>query len=847
MSAETGSSKDLLLRRVKVYILDEAWVDNGTGYCFGELNEDDTPFLVVRNEQNQDEVLLESKVEGNITFQRQQETLIVWTDLDGKNIALSFQEKEGCISLCDFIIKIQRSEFAPQISLVTVIATDSGNDITELITGPINYPPLEPKISDLPNIINILNENPNSSYQKQSIGEFLKKQNYLVKLIDIFNYCEKNHQIKNLHLLCNIIKILVLYNESSIIELILEDENLLGVVGILEYDSSFPEFKFNHRSFLKDDNKFKEVIKINNNYIKNLIKRTFKLQFLKDVVLSRLLDDPTFNLISTLIHFNQIEIIKFLEHGKFINKLFKIYSNGDETDINLKKDGIKLLYQFILIAKNLQSPQKTSFFKSLIKKGLFKTINFVIHDNSTEIKVIATEIIVTIIEHDVLLVNAKLDDGEDANNDNEIDESDDDYGYDPDEDEDEEDEDYKEGESDGDDEDDEAASDGDDEEADGESDEEHHDEKNGNDDVPKMDHVEDKEEHISIGNQELGTVDKNDEEDDDFYNSFERNEFTESFVGNEKITLSDDMTLLKILSNFLIEDNDNGLKMQAFEALKSLLDPFTSFQTNYLGQEDTTSLDYLNTTNYFNAFYSQVAKDLFKPLIDLIDGGSKGKSNANDSLFIYLIELIIFCSKDKVVSRSFFLENQILLGVNSLISSPNHNVQVKLTAIRCFKSIILLNDDYYTRYLISNNLFTEIFKFFDLNLSQSNLINSTVLDLIEIILIGLEKNNDKKNFKLLANHIVKNFKKSLDSINCISSGDDLIKFVEQELGSNISSSYIDPIHSNNINQEEVDDDDIMVNDNSSENSNNDNIENMSLKKKKSLKDKLTKFTSKFTK
>ena len=40
-----------------------------------------------------------------------------------------------------------------------------------------------------------------------------------------------------------------------------------------------------------------------------------------------------------------------------------------------------------------------------------------------------------------------------------------------------------------------------------------------------------------------------------------------------KLRLSDDMTLISILSKLLVGDKNIGLKMQAFEALKTLLDP----------------------------------------------------------------------------------------------------------------------------------------------------------------------------------------------------------------------------------------------------------------------------------
>lgn len=95
-------------RRVKVYLLQgEDWLDNGTGYCVGEI-DNGAPYFLVRNELDSEDVILKLFLEGSIQYQRQQETLIVWTDLSGKDLALSFKETEGCADLCEFIIKVQQ-------------------------------------------------------------------------------------------------------------------------------------------------------------------------------------------------------------------------------------------------------------------------------------------------------------------------------------------------------------------------------------------------------------------------------------------------------------------------------------------------------------------------------------------------------------------------------------------------------------------------------------------------------------------------------------------------------------------------------------------------------------------
>ncbi|XP_051945942.1 serine/threonine-protein phosphatase 4 regulatory subunit 3-B-like isoform X2 [Xyrauchen texanus] len=80
-------------RRVKVYTLNEdrQWEDRGTGHV-------DTlkgTSLSVTAETD-GSVLLESKINTNTAYQKQQDTLIVWSEAENYDLALSFQEKAGC-------------------------------------------------------------------------------------------------------------------------------------------------------------------------------------------------------------------------------------------------------------------------------------------------------------------------------------------------------------------------------------------------------------------------------------------------------------------------------------------------------------------------------------------------------------------------------------------------------------------------------------------------------------------------------------------------------------------------------------------------------------------------------
>ncbi|KAK6457871.1 component of IIS longevity pathway SMK-1-domain-containing protein [Scheffersomyces xylosifermentans] len=701
-------------RRVKVYLLQgEDWLDNGTGYCVGEIdNESKAPYFLVRNELEAEDVILKSYLEGSIQYQRQQETLIVWTDLSGKDLALSFQETEGCADLCEFIIKMQQDNYSPNISLYYVIPSlTEGDDITELITGPITYPK-DPTETNLEAVLDTINQGSNSQFTRTSISKFIIEKEYFLKLIGAFNKAESDKNLINLYTLSEIIKTLILYNESALIEdLLSSEERMLALVGILEYDPEYPNFKACHRDFLKNKS-FKTVIPIEK---LTIFKKDFHLNFLKDVVLARFLDDQTFNLLSSLIYVNQVEIINYLKDPEILEQLFNIYGDGEiiNTNNELKCDGVRMLHQYVLIAKSLQSFQKSEFFSLLVRSGLFRMISFALNEPQSSIRVLGTELIVIIIEQDVSLVNS-IDKDETIDN---------------------------------------------------------------SEPPTQMEH------HTEP--LKLPDVDN-----------------TASDAKNLKLKLSDDMTLISILTRLLVEDKNPGLKIQAFEALRILLDSNIASNANpdieidqlknelrshrpVVASGSSDDFHDINTNNYFKAFYSQVAPELFNDFDSSINNSFEEISTrirSDELLYQHLCELISFCTKehDTSISRPFFLDNNILLGVGRLIAI-NCRIILKLSAIRCLKTLILSNDNYYCHYIIDSNLLRYFFSYFQLIADQNNLANSTCLDFIEIIVKNCDASSSIKyhNFKMLANYIYRNYKELCGTkLNHVSTGKDLIELVE---------------------------------------------------------------------
>ncbi|CCE64297.1 hypothetical protein TPHA_0H00890 [Tetrapisispora phaffii CBS 4417] len=735
-------------KRVKVYILENSeWKDTGTGFCMGTLtvemknvNNNETKsenrivskgdndeeksmvksaYLVVNNEEIPDSLLLKSKLEGTIEYQRQEETLIVWKDVSGKDIALSFEESIGCDALCEFIVQVQRN-VEPKISLVAVKTNlDGMGSVHEMIAGPVPLPSNEQQQNEstLLESLKILNENTSFDFLKNQTVEFILQNNYISTLINIFDNAEKEKLTFDILIVSNIIKTLILYNQRDIIEQLVGDDHIMGVVGILEYDTEFSTLKANHRGYLKENGPtFKEVIAFENEELKSIIKKCFRLQFLKDVVLVRFLDGHHLDLILDIIMDLEICIIEFLQADVFLDELVGLYSeesirtHNSEEDKIRRKDGIKLLHQCVQMTVNLEKISKYAFYKALVEKGLFKVMNYAFNNETDDnIRIISTDMIITIIEHDILLIHyVQNKQNQCSTGDNKLNDS----------------------------------------------------------DAPESDIT------LLLILSKILLNDKSPGLKEQVMQALYTLLHPEEYMGDNRDLMDegynnddgdDDHNMMNKL-NYNVETSALGSD-DKYEELheKNALTETTTFQIK----------------EYFKHFYQQVAPALFKPLLDPTHV-LKINDFQSELLLIHLIKLLCFlCTEhDRGISRQFVLENGILNNISKLMDG-NYSIQLKLAVLRCFKNIIYLDDAFYHRYMITNSLYDPVIRLLMNTLDEDNIINSSLRDFFKIIYTScktaepLNSLNDddttldcdtkfkKTNFILLNNHLFQKYPEEL--------------------------------------------------------------------------------------
>jgi len=163
-------------------------------------------------------------------------------------------------------------------------------------------------------------------------------------------------------------------------------------------DAEFPRHRAHHRDYLSDPSKFRQVIEIKDPQILEKIHYTFRLQYLKDVVLARLMEEPVFSVLNSLMFFNQVDIVQHLcANNEFIRDLFAVFlTDNDER----KRNAVVFIQQFCQISKTLQAPARTLLYNKCAENGLYDVIEYAIKHKDIRVRLAGADVVMIAIEHD---------------------------------------------------------------------------------------------------------------------------------------------------------------------------------------------------------------------------------------------------------------------------------------------------------------------------------------------------------------------------------------------------------------------------------------------------------------
>ncbi|CAI7864195.1 unnamed protein product, partial [Closterium sp. NIES-53] len=155
-----------------------------------------------------------------------------------------------------------------------------------------------------------------------------------------------------------------------------------------------------HRASVQQQAVYREALPIPSAALLAKIHQTYRLGYIKDVILPRALDDQTFSSINSLILFNNVEVVTTLHSNKpFLADLFASLRASDPHSPQFT-DLVRFLQEFCSLHKHLQLAQRTSFFSALIALGLFDVCTLVMQHPLHSVRLSGIDILMSLMVPD---------------------------------------------------------------------------------------------------------------------------------------------------------------------------------------------------------------------------------------------------------------------------------------------------------------------------------------------------------------------------------------------------------------------------------------------------------------
>jgi len=335
-----------------------SWKDIGTGHiqivyrvaCRGMA-------IVVRPENGPEDAgpLLMSKVHSDDIYHHQEDTLIVWnepnTDMD---VAISFQEEQGCVEIMDLIRALQKSPPLPRVTL------DNLTEVEEAVCAQL------------------------TPASKEQLVMSLQAESYISKVLDLFDDLVAERAVApdedsrlRLDLLRNqlyrIVRGFVAIGDVNLLEVMFAEEYAERVLFVLTHDPDvLPAHRVPVPTFPTINRRVREAVPaLRSNALLQKIAQTQRIKYVKDVSLARFLDDQAHAALGSMVYFNQMEVVSTLQDGEaFLRPFFHLLRTDRQVQVQL----VSLFHELIGLAKVLPVKPKETFFSELARWGMYDVI-----------------------------------------------------------------------------------------------------------------------------------------------------------------------------------------------------------------------------------------------------------------------------------------------------------------------------------------------------------------------------------------------------------------------------------------------------------------------------------------
>ena len=360
-----------------------------------------------------------------------EDTIITWNDSHAKtDVALSFQEQTGCSEVWNQIQMVvaekhvtghplyildngnQHGHFGKNLVVNGVL--DEGHpfyeDVYDVghagVKGAVAELP-EPRLDTLESITSIISEC--TIFQRESLSQQLLKPGYLHVLLQCFQTAEDLEDHQSILAAHALVKGIILLNDTNILEILFSDENIVTVVGALEYDPGLPEPCLGrYRKHVEGNMSLKEVVPITDAACRSKIIQAFRICYIRDTILPKVLDDATYSTLTSMYLFNIVEVLVALNNDDaFFKRLFQKISQAEKGS-ETWRDLISFLQELIALTRHIQVVQRQDILRHLCNLGLFQVMSDALQCTDATAKLRATESILSTAVHDPVLLRSYI-------------------------------------------------------------------------------------------------------------------------------------------------------------------------------------------------------------------------------------------------------------------------------------------------------------------------------------------------------------------------------------------------------------------------------------------------------
>ncbi|NXU35328.1 P4R3B phosphatase, partial [Drymodes brunneopygia] len=245
-----------------------------------------------------------------------------------------------------------------------------------------------------------------SRIRKEKLALSLKNEDYIPKLLQLFQVCESVKNTEGLHLLFDIVRGILYLDKVILFEVMFSDECILGVAGCLEYDPCLTQPGW-HRESLTKIAKLQEIIPIRDPELRQKIRQTFRAQYIQAIILPNPSDfeEGFLSTLNSFISSGKEEILHGLQKDEaFLPEVFAQLTS-EATAGEQRRELIKFFKEFCAFCFTL--PEKRgAFLQTLAKLGILPTLEKLLGMDDLQVRSAATDILSYLVDFSPAIVQA---------------------------------------------------------------------------------------------------------------------------------------------------------------------------------------------------------------------------------------------------------------------------------------------------------------------------------------------------------------------------------------------------------------------------------------------------------